>query len=135
MRAGLTIALLLLLATPAAAIPRSGADTPRGVLFTQARLLRLSHFRAMYETTYTPNFRRRCPWRAFLREQSYGRQLLGARFRLRAVRVRMLSARRALIAYQFVSERGQIYAVTFRNRDLYAKIGNAWYDEYDRTSC
>jgi hypothetical protein len=131
MRVATTLALLLLFATPAAAIPRSGADTPSRLLFKQARLFKQANFQAMY-ATYTPNFRKRCPWRKFLRGQAQARQVLGVHFTLRGVRVRLATSRRALLAYRFVTERGQI-SIT---GDLYVKMGNAWYDEYDRvTSC
>jgi hypothetical protein len=41
-----------------------------------------------------------------------------------------------LLAYRFVRANGQTaLVVTFRQRDLYAKIGTRWYDESDRSGC
>ena len=135
MRIGLTLVAVLLLVTPAWAAPRSEPDQVKAVLFTQARLLKQGRFRVMYETTYTANFRAHCPWGTYLKRQRFGRRYLGPGFTLRRVRARILSATQALLAYRFVRANGQIAAeVTFRQRDLYVKIGERWYDEYDHVS-
>lgn len=136
MKIGLAfLALLLLLVAPAAATSKSEADKVKAVLATQARLLKQGRFRVMYDSTYTANFRSRCPWRAYLRRQRFGRRYLGPGFTVRRVRARILSGTQALLAYRFVRANGQVAAeVTFRQRDLYVKIGQQWYDEYDRVS-
>jgi hypothetical protein len=136
MKIGLTfVALLLLLVAPAAATSQSEADKVKAVLATQARLLKQGRFRVMYDSTYTANFRAHCPWGTYLRRQRFGRRYLGPGFTVRRVRARILSGTQALLAYRFVRANGQVAAeVTFRQRDLYVKIGQQWYDEYDRVS-
>jgi hypothetical protein len=136
MRIAVMLVVALLLVAPAAATPQSGADGAKAVLITQARLFAQGKFRVMYESTYTPNYRARCPWRTFQQGQSGLRRYLGVRFTVRDVRARILSARQALLAYRFVRANGQTaLVVTFRQHDLYAKIGNRWYDERDRSGC
>ena len=105
------------------------------MLLTQARLLRQGRFRVMYRTTYTPAFRANCPWRTFVKRQRFGRRYLGPGFKVRDLRVRMVTPTRALLAYRFVRANGQTAAnVTFRHRDVYSKLGSRWYDEYDSVS-
>lgn len=131
-RVGAVFLLSIVAAVPTA---QSAVDSPRSLILTQARLFKQGRFRVMYVTTYTPNFRMRCPWPTYLRGQTALKRHLGSRFSLRHVRVQMLSARRALVAYQFVRANGQLLgSVTFRDGDLYVKVGGRWYDEYDRVS-
>jgi hypothetical protein len=135
MKTGLAFVALLLLVAAAGARQQSEADKVKAVLTTQARLLKQGRFRVMYDTTYTANFRARCPWRVYLRRQRFGRRYLGPGFTLRRLRARILSGTQALLAYRFVRANGQVAAeVTFRQRDVYVKIGQQWYDEYDRVS-
>jgi hypothetical protein len=129
------VALALAVPAQLSAGARSEGDRVKAVLLTQARLLRQGRFRVMYRTTYTPAFRTHCPWRTYLKRQRFGRSYLGPGFSVHNVRVRILSSTRALLAYRFVRANGQIAAnVTFRQRDLYAKLGGRWYDEYDSVS-
>ena len=62
------------------------------------------------------------------------RSILGTNFELRGIQVRMETPRRAIVAYRFVKNGQTIASVTFRHRDVYAKIGARWYDELDRVS-
>jgi len=136
MRVAVVLLLVLLLVGPAAGAPASGGSSPRAVFFTQATLFRHGQFGAMYDTTYTRNYRAHCPWGYFFRGQTVLKRYLGSGFKVRGVRARMLSARRALLAYQFVRANGQLAgAVTFKQGDVYAKVGSRWYDEYDRNGC
>ena len=133
-RVVLAFAVLALLAPPAV----SGADAqraehPRTTLLRQASLLKQGNWRAMY-ATYTPRFRRNCPYATFVRQARRTRQLLGPEFELRGIRVRMETARRALLAYTFARGRRTIATVTFRHRDVYVLIGSRWFDELDRVS-
>jgi hypothetical protein len=123
--------VLVVAATPA----EFGSTTPRAAILYQAKLFRQGKFRLKYETTYTANFRARCPWSRYVADQRYGRRILGPDFTLTNIRVRMLSPTRALLAYRYTSGDGRnVVAITFRDRDLYVKIGRFWYDEYDRVS-
>jgi hypothetical protein len=106
---------------------------PRETLLLQARLLKAGNWRAMY-ATYTPRFRRSCPYATFVRNASQTRRLLGPQFELRGIRVRMETARRARLAYTFARGRRTIATVTFAHRDLYVLIGSRWFDELDRVS-
>lgn len=135
MRIALAAVVGLLLVVPAAAVGGSGSQSPRSTLLTQAQLLREGRFRVMYEKTYTPRFRAKCPWAKYVRRQRFGRRYLGPGFKLREIRTRMLSSTRAILAYRFVRANGQTAAkVTFRDRDLYVKAGGRWLDEYDSVS-
>jgi hypothetical protein len=135
MRTVVAVALFLLLVVPASAALHSSGDSPQAVLLDQARLLKQGRFRLMYETTYTANFRAHCPWSTYLRRQRFGRSYLGPRFTVRNIRTRTLNSTQALLAYRFVKGNGTTAAdVTFRQRDLYVKIGDRWYDEYDHVS-
>lgn len=85
--------------------------------------------------TYTPNFRRGCSYRLWLREQRAAKELIGARLAVRAIRVRV-SGRRALVSYVLVlGDRG--YSVVRPPRaDLYLKLRGRWLDEGDQiTTC
>jgi hypothetical protein len=125
--------VVLALAVPAQveAGPASEGDRVKAVLQTQARLLRQNRLRVMYETTYTATFRAHCPWTRYLRRQRYARSVLGPGFTVRNIRVRFLSPTKAILAYQYVRRDGVVAAdVKFRDRDVYAKVGARWYDEW-----
>jgi hypothetical protein len=122
--------LAVVLLAPAASAQSS---TPRGEILRQVTLFKQARWRAMY-TTYTPRFRRSCSYARFVRVQRRTRELLGTNFQLRGIRVRMETARRAIIAYEFVRGGQTIARVTFSNRDVYARIGSGWYDDLDRVS-
>jgi hypothetical protein len=130
-----TLVASLAAASVAAAAPRSESDRVKAVIFTQVKLFKQGRYRAMYDTTITPRYRATCPWAKYRGGQLLLRRFLGERFTLRGVRVRMLSRRRALLAYRFVRANGQIAGETrFRDRDIYVKVGSRWLDEFDRVS-
>jgi hypothetical protein len=123
--------LALALVAPAASAP--SASTPRATILQQVSLFKQGKWRAMY-ATYTPRFRRSCSYAKFVQAQRQVRGILGTNFELRGIQVRYETGRRAVIAYTFVRNGQTIGRVTFRNRDVYAKIGSRWYDELDRVS-
>jgi hypothetical protein len=130
------LALAAALALPAG-LDASTATTPRAALLDQLGLFRQGKFRQEYDTMFTANFRARCPWARFLRNSRRDRRLIGARFTIGTIRTRMLSSTRALLAYRVTTgDRKYVIDVTFRHRDIYARVGNYWYDELDRvTAC
>ncbi len=133
-RVVLAVAVLALLAPPAvSAVPEQRTQHPRTTLLRQASLLKQANWRAMY-ATYTPRFRRSCPYATFVRHSRQTRQVLGTNFQLRGIRVRLETARRALIAYSFVRDGRTLGTVTFRHRDVYVLIGSRWFDDLDRVS-
>ena len=112
-----------------------GPTTPRAAILYQAKLFREGKFRVKYLTTYTANFRARCSYARYLADQRYGRRIMGPRFTLRDVRVRLRSPTRALLAYRYVSGDGRwVVAVTFKDGDVYVKQGRFWYDEHDNVT-
>jgi hypothetical protein len=136
LRVVVAVAVLALLAPPAvSAVPAQRAQNPKSTILRQVALFKQGNWRAMY-ATYTPRFRSRCPYSRFVRGQRETRRLLGTNFQLRGIRVRIETARRALIAYSFVRDGRTLATVTFRNRDVYVLIGSRWFDELDRvTTC
>ncbi len=132
------IALAVLAVALAAPATVSGASSGaaadvRAVLLEQSQLFKQGKWRAMY-ATYTPRFRRSCPYSKFVSQQREGRRILGMNFQLRGIRVRVETARRAIAAYSFVRNGKTIASVAFRDRDVYTRIGSRWYDELDRVS-
>jgi hypothetical protein len=129
-------ALALLLAVPAlggAAAP-SDATAVRAVLLRQASLMKQGKWRQMY-ATFTPRYRARCPFATFVRHGQQSRVLLGSSFRVDRIQVRVRpGGRQALAAYRFVRNGRPLAAVRFSHGDVYAKIGNRWFDEFDRVS-
>lgn len=126
--AGLVVALL----APAALAQGS---TPKATITQQASLFKQGKWKALY-ATYTPRFRRACPYSRFVTGQRRARSVLGTNFQLGGIRVRMETRTRAVVAYRFVRNGQTIANVTFSHRDLYVKIGSRWYDQLDRvTSC
>jgi hypothetical protein len=124
-------ALALPLAPSASAVSL-GPTTPRAAILYQAKLFRQGKFRVKYMTTYTANFRARCPYARYLADQRYGRRIMGPRFTLRDVRIRLQGPTRALLAYRYVSGDGRwVVAVTFKDGDVYVRQGRFWYDEHD----
>ena len=107
--------------------------TPRATLLQQASLLKQAKWRAMY-ATYTARFRRNCPYARFVRNGQQTRQAIGTSFQLRDIRVRFETQTRAIVAYSFVRNGRTLARVTFRHRDVYAKIGPRWFDQLDRVS-
>ena len=137
-RAVFIVALAAALALPAGlSAVNLGPTTPRAAILYQAKLFRQGKFRIKYTTTYTANFRARCPYAKYAADQRYGRRIMGPRFTLRDVRVRLQSPTRALLAYRYVSGDGKwVVSVTFTDGDVYVKQGRFWYDEHDRvTDC
>ncbi|HET8651226.1 MAG TPA: hypothetical protein VFM13_01515 [Gaiellaceae bacterium] len=124
--AGLAVALL-------APVALAQGTTPKATLTQQASLFKQGKWKAMY-ATYTPRFRRACPYSRFVTGQRRARSLLGTNFQLRGIRVRMETRTRAVVAYRFVRNGQTIANVTFSDRDVYVKIGPRWYDQLDRAS-
>ena len=134
LRALIAIAAVALLAPPAVSgAHEQRAEHPRTTLLRQASLLKQGKWREMY-ATYTARFRRSCPYATFVRHGRQTRQMLGPEFELRGVRVRMETAKRALVAYTFARGRRTLATVTFAHRDVYVLIGSRWFDEVDRVS-
>jgi len=132
----ITLAVLAFaLAAPASVSGASASPQTevKALILKQAQLFKQGHWRAMY-ATYTPRFRRSCPYPTFLEAQRQTRQLLGTRFTLAGIKVRVETAARAIVAYQFVKGGKIVARVTFTNRDVYTRIGSRWYDELDRVS-
>lgn len=96
------IALAILAVALAAPATVSGASSSaatdvRAVLLEQSHLFKQGKWRAMY-ATYTPRFRRSCAYSTFVSQQREARRLLGTNFQLRGIRVRVETARRAIVA-------------------------------------
>lgn len=127
--------VLLALLAPSAVTGASTqrAQDPKTTLLKQAALMKQAKWREMY-ATYTPRFRRNCPYAKFVAQARQTRQILGTRFQLRGIQVRLETASRAIIAYRFVRDGRTIAAVTLKHRDVYRLIGSRWYDELDRVS-
>ena len=109
------------------------SSTPKGTLIQQASLFKQGKWRAMY-ATYTPRYRRACPYARFVAMQRQARRLVGTNFRIQGVQVRRETSSRAIVAYRFVRGASTIARVSFLDRDVYTRIGSRWYDELDRTS-
>lgn len=109
------------------------SSTPKATLTQQASLFKQGKWKAMY-ATYTPRYRRACPYARFVTGQRQARSLIGTTFQLRGIQVRTETRTRAIVAYRFVRNGQTIANVTFRHRDVYVKIGSRWYDELDRVS-
>jgi hypothetical protein len=122
--------LVLTLLVPVASAQRT---TARATLLQQATHVKQAKWRAMY-ATYTPRFRRSCPYARFVQNGRQIRRILGTDFQVRGIQVRMETARRAVLAYRFVRGGRTIATVTFRHRDVYVKSSSRWYDELDRVS-
>ena len=129
LRFALVVVALGLLASPAL----GQGTSPRATLLQQATQVKQARWRAMY-ATYTPRFRRSCPYSKFVQNARQTRRILGTNFQLRGIQARLESARRAIVAYRFVVNGRTVAAMTFQHRDVYVKIGSRWYDELDRVS-
>jgi hypothetical protein len=129
-RAAILASLAVALLAPVASAQRA---TPRATLLQQAALLKQAKWRAMY-ATYTPRYRRSCPYTRFVQNARATRRVLGPDFELRRIQVRLETASRAIVAYSFVRNGQTLARVTLRHRDVYTKIGSRWYDERDRVS-
>ena len=129
------IATLLVAAlAPASVSATPQATGPKDLLLRQATLLKQGKWREMY-ATYTPRFRRSCPYSTFVRQGREMRRVLG-NFRIRGIQVRNETTTRAILAYTMVKDGRTIVRVTFRHRDVYVKMGGRWLDERDRvTAC
>jgi hypothetical protein len=116
-----------------APIASAQGTSPRATLLQQATQMKQAKWRAMY-ATYTPRFRRACPYSRFVQASRQTRTILGTNFQIRGIQVRIETPRRAIVAYTFVGNGQAIARVTFRHRDVYVKSGSRWYDELDRVS-
>jgi hypothetical protein len=129
-------ALAVVLVVPAVGGAAAPSDTTavRSVLLSQASLMKQGRWRQMY-ATYTPRYRARCPYSQFVQNGRQSRALLGPNFRLDRIQVRIRpGGRQALVSYRFVRNGRPLATVRFDHGDLYAKIGNRWFDEFDRVS-
>lgn len=129
-RAVIVASLAVALVAPVASAQRA---TPRATLLQQAALLKQAKWQAMY-ATYTPRFRRSCPYTRFVQNARATRRTLGPNFELRQIQVRMETPSRVIVAYSFVRRGRTLGRVTLRHRDVYTKIGSRWYDELDGVS-
>ncbi|MBD0329252.1 MAG: hypothetical protein ICV64_04025 [Thermoleophilia bacterium] len=129
----LPIVLAAAAGTLVAATATAQSATPRAALVHQATLFKQAKWRAMY-ATYTPRFRRNCPYRRFVAGQRAARRALGTGFRLRGIRTRLETRTRAVVAYRFVVNARTVVRVRLRDRDVYVKSGGRWLDEHDRVS-
>ncbi|MDQ3777847.1 MAG: hypothetical protein M3310_03120 [Actinomycetota bacterium] len=114
-------------------IASAQATSPRATLLQQATLLKQARWPAMYRT-FTAQFRRSCPYATFVARQRATRRVLGTSFELRAIRVRLETPTRAVVAYSFVRNGQTLGRVTLAHRDVYSRVGGRWYDELDRVS-
>lgn len=129
-------AVAVLLAFPAVGGAAAPSDTAavRTVLLRQASLMKQGKWREMY-ATYTARYRAQCPYSRFVQNGRQARALLGPNFRVDRIQVRVRAGgRRALAAYRFVVDGRPVAAVRFSHGDVYAKIGNRWFDEVDPVS-
>ncbi len=135
LRAIALTALAVALVAPASVSGASSSPQTevKALILKQVQLFKQGRWRAMY-ATYTPRFRRSCPYPTFLEAQRQTRQLLGTRFTIEGIKVRVETATRAIVAYRFVKNGRTVGSVTFANRDVYTRIGSRWYDEVDRVS-
>jgi len=135
LRAIILAVLAIVLAAPASVSGASSSPSTevKALILKQTQLFKQGRWRAMY-ATYTPSFRRSCPFPTFLEAQRQTRQFLGTRFTIAGIKVRVETARRAIVAYRFVKNGKTVASVTFQNRDVYTRIGSRWYDELDRVS-
>ena len=124
---------VVLIAVAAVPIASAQGTTPRATLLQQAQLLKQGKWRAMY-TTYTPQYRRACPYSRFVQNARQTRQVLGGNFQVRNIRVRNETSTRAIVAYTFFKDGRAIARVTLANRDVYVKSRGRWYDQLDRVS-
>jgi hypothetical protein len=133
--APMTARFLTVVAAAALLAPLAAAQgsSPQATLLQQANLLKQGNYRALY-ATYTPQFRRNCPYARFVRGQRTGRRMLGTDFSVTGIQVRMETPRRAIVAYRIVRGGRTVVNVTFRNRDVYTRIGARWHDQLDRVS-
>jgi hypothetical protein len=129
LRAFIAVVALALLAPTASA----QGTSPRSTLLQQASLVKQAKWRAMY-ATYTPRFRRSCPYPTFVQNARRLRAILGTNFQVRGIQVRTESRTRAIVAYHFVRGGRTVASVTFAHRDVYTRIGSRWYDDLDRVS-
>lgn len=135
LRAVALAVLALALAAPASVSGASSSPQTevKALLLKQVQLFKQARWRAMY-ATYTTRFRRSCPYPTFLEAQRQTRQILGTRFTIEGIKVRVETATRAIVAYRFVRNGRTVASVTFASRDVYTRIGSRWYDELDRVS-
>jgi hypothetical protein len=125
--------IIILVAAVLVPVALAQSSSPKATLNQQAALFKQGKWRRMY-ATYTPRFRRSCPYARFVAGQRRARRVVGTSFELRGIQVRRETPTRAVVAYRFVKNGQTIVGVTFRDRDVYAKIGSRWYDELDRVS-
>jgi hypothetical protein len=133
--AAAAVAAILALPTVVSAAAPSDRAAVRSVLLRQATLVKQGKWRQMYNATYTARFRARCPYARFVRNGRQVRAILGPNFRVDRIQIRVRpGGRQAVAAYRFVRNGRPLVSVRFSDGDVYAKIGNRWFDEHDRVS-
>lgn len=137
LRAAVVAVGVAVLAIPGVAGARGGEDVKalRALLQKQLTLTKQGQFRVMYRTTTTKRFRARCPYARFVRGARAARAALGPTAQVDRILARFLTQRRALLSYRLLKNRRPVARVRFSDRDLYAKVGSGWYDDYDRGAC
>jgi hypothetical protein len=134
LRAVLAVFVVAVLAPASVSATPQKTATPKDLVLRQTTLLKQGKWREMY-ASFTPRFRRSCPYPTFVAQGREMRRALG-NFQLRAIQTRNETATRAILAYSFVKNGQVIARVTFRHRDVYVKVGGRWLDERDSvTAC
>jgi hypothetical protein len=138
-RPAIAAALLLVCVASAAAAPRPVRGGADHVAITKLLQRQTAHFNAgrwqALWLTYTPRFRRGCSYRLWRREQQALRRAIGARIKVRGIRVRV-TRRRAAVSYTLLLGDRGIVVVRPQQPDLYVRIGRRWLDEGDGiTTC
>lgn len=137
LRTAIVAPAVLVVAIPGVAGARGGEDVKalRALLQKQLTLTKQGEFRVIYRTTTTRRFRARCPYPRFVQLAREVRAALGPTAKIDRILVRFLSKRRALLSYRFLKNGRPFLRVRFSDRDVYAKVGSRWYDDYDRVGC
>jgi hypothetical protein len=136
-RAALVLLGVLVLAVPGVAGARGGEDVKalRALIQKQLLLTKQGEFRQLYRTTTTRRFRARCPYPRFLRLARAARAGLGPTAQVDRILARFLTQRRAILSYRILKNGRPVVRIRFSDRDVYAKVGSRWYDDYDRVGC
>ena len=120
-------------ATSAAPSPFARMKTVEGTLRLQTQLF-LQRRWALLWHTYSPRFRRKCVYAAFVAVNRRERALV------RTVDVRRVRARvrgnRAFVSYEVLLNGIALDVVTPADPDVYVRVRGRWYDELDpKTPC
>lgn len=115
-------------AVAGSAAPASEATKVRSLLLYQNGLFNQARWRPMWQT-YTPRARSRCTYARFAATMKATRASVG-RVATRNIVVRV-SGRRAFVTYRMFAGSRLVGAATAKSPDLYARIGDRWFDDDD----